>query len=161
MVKFIKSNQEWTDLKKNDLVIVDFTASWCGPCKAITPVYEQLAKDNQNIVFVKVDVDEMNQLAAQEGVSAMPTFMSFVKGQKYREMRGADRNGLQELIKEAHDYYQVLVKRELRDKPVDESIEELQSKSIKELKAMIQERGLSLVGLSEKQDLILKLKHQI
>ena len=75
-VKFIESESEWNQaLEKNTLLIADFTASWCGPCKQISPIFEKLAEENKDKMgFVKVDVDQQNSLAAKYGVSAMPTF---------------------------------------------------------------------------------------
>jgi len=55
-------------------VIVDFTATWCGPCQRIAPIYEQLAAEfSSSCVFIKVDVDENQETAAACGVQAMPT----------------------------------------------------------------------------------------
>ena len=53
---------------KGQTVIVDFTATWCGPCKAIAPLFEQLSQQNPHVVFIKVDVDENDETAAAEGI---------------------------------------------------------------------------------------------
>ena len=58
-------------------LLVDFTASWCGPCKMIGPYFEELAAKFQNVVFVKVDVDDLDDIAAECGISAMPTFQLY------------------------------------------------------------------------------------
>merc|ERR1711916_22820 len=60
-------------------VVIYFTATWCGPCKHISPVYESLSKKYFNFSFLKVDVDKNKDIAQKFGVSSMPTF-HFVKG---------------------------------------------------------------------------------
>ena len=71
------------------LVVVDFTATWCGPCQRIAPEFAKMAEDNPDCVFVKVDVDENEDVAQEQGVSAMPTFMYFKNGKKVDELVGA------------------------------------------------------------------------
>jgi len=80
------------------LVVVDFTASWCGPCQKIAPVFEALAGAHTDVVFVKVDVDEAEDVAAECGISAMPTFQFYKKGAKVTEMTGADEGKLKEAV---------------------------------------------------------------
>ncbi|TGZ38585.1 Thioredoxin, partial [Temnothorax longispinosus] len=62
----------------NNLVIIDFFAVWCGPCKMIGPLIEELSKEMQDVVFLKVDVDECEDIAAEYEISSMPTFV-FIK----------------------------------------------------------------------------------
>ena len=63
---YIESAEEFQEtLASNAVVVVDFTASWCGPCQMIAPIYEDMAKANQAIKFVKVDVDKLDDVAAQ------------------------------------------------------------------------------------------------
>jgi thioredoxin 1 len=62
-------------------VLVDFFATWCGPCKAMEPVIKDVAKTVEGKVrVVKVDIDKQRQIASQYSVSAVPTFMIFKKG---------------------------------------------------------------------------------
>ncbi len=79
-------------------VFVDFSATWCGPCKMIGPVFEELAAKNPAGCFVKVDVDELEETARKCGISAMPTFQAFKAGKKVAEMKGADPAGLERFI---------------------------------------------------------------
>lgn len=87
----VTSPQEFNDiLSKNKYVFVDFYADWCGPCKMMTPVVEALERENTHVVFVKINVDSAQELTRTYGVSAMPTFMSFVNGKKTEQIMGAN-----------------------------------------------------------------------
>lgn len=64
----------------NDIVLVDFWAEWCGPCKNFAPVYEKASEQHEDIFFAKVDTEAEQQLAAQAGITAIPTLMAFREG---------------------------------------------------------------------------------
>jgi len=81
------------------LVVVDFTASWCGPCKRIAPFVEEMAAKYSEAVFLKVDVDICPETAAAYSVSAMPTFILFKGGEEVEKLQGADQHGLEDRIK--------------------------------------------------------------
>ncbi|VDN98535.1 unnamed protein product [Rodentolepis nana] len=90
-VRHISDEKEFEDLVKGDkLVVCDFYATWCGPCKALAPKLEALAKEKTSVVFVKVDVDEMEDLAQKHEVSAMPTLIVFKRGAPVGRFIGAD-----------------------------------------------------------------------
>ena len=81
-------------------VLVDFFATWCGPCVRIAPVLDALAKEHPQVEFVKVDVDEAQELAQAQGIRAMPTFKMFKGGAEVGMVRGADEGAIRDLLVE-------------------------------------------------------------
>uniref|UniRef100_A0A0C3TEV4 Thioredoxin domain-containing protein n=2 Tax=Guillardia theta (strain CCMP2712) TaxID=905079 RepID=A0A0C3TEV4_GUITC len=84
---------------KDKLVVVEFTAAWCGPCKRIASKYEEMALENPNTLFYKVDVDENYETATSRSISCMPTFQFFVNGQCMDDVVGADIEKVLEKVK--------------------------------------------------------------
>ena len=81
------------------VVVVDFTAVWCGPCQKIAPFFATLAsKYPKKALFVKVDVDELEDVAAGAEVMAMPTFQIYKKGEKVATLTGASEDKLQAMV---------------------------------------------------------------
>lgn len=74
--------------------MIDFTASWCPPCRTIAPIFADMAKKNSNVVFLKVDVDEMKAIAEQFSVEAMPTFLFMKEGEVKDRVVGAAKDEL-------------------------------------------------------------------
>ena len=62
-------------------VIVDFWADWCGPCKMLSPIIEEIGQENKDIKIVKIDVDAENELASKYNINSIPTVMIFDHGQ--------------------------------------------------------------------------------
>ncbi len=67
-------------ITENDIVLIDFWADWCGPCKSFAPVYEKASEKHTDVVFAKVDTEAEQELAAQAGITAIPTLMAFREG---------------------------------------------------------------------------------
>ena len=84
----------------DSLVVLDFTATWCGPCQRIAPAFDAMAKEMPHVRFLKVDVDELGELAAEMGVTSMPTFLFFRNGESIAQLRGADEGRLRALVTE-------------------------------------------------------------
>lgn len=83
------------------LVIVDFFATWCGPCKMIAPKLEELANElGQAILVLKVDVDECEDIATEYKISSMPTFIFFKNGKVIQQFSGANFDKLKTMTLE-------------------------------------------------------------
>ncbi|GJJ12958.1 hypothetical protein Clacol_007205 [Clathrus columnatus] len=79
--------------------VIDFYATWCGPCRVIAPIFEKLSGQYPNVNFLKCDVDNVTDVAQKYKVTAMPTFV-FLKGSsEIHRIRGADARGLESTIK--------------------------------------------------------------
>jgi thioredoxin 1 len=81
MIHLTSDTQFYNLITHNHLVVIDFFATWCGPCKVLTPQLESLSKVYPNVVFIKVDVDEFEDIASTHQISAMPTIMFYKNGQ--------------------------------------------------------------------------------
>lgn len=76
-------------IEHKGVVLVDFYADWCGPCKFVAPIIDELAKEMTNVSFVKVNVDENQDLAGEYSVFSIPTFLVFKDGKVVDQFVGA------------------------------------------------------------------------
>lgn len=89
MVKQINSDSFKTEvLDHKGVVFVDLYADWCGPCKMTAPIIEELSEEIESVKFVKINVDENQQLAAQYNIFSIPTFMVFKNGKVVNQFVG-------------------------------------------------------------------------
>lgn len=92
-------NENFDELIK-DKVVVDFFATWCGPCKMLGPVFEELSTEINDIKFIKVDIDEHEDLCRKYKVMSVPTLIVFDKGKEVKRNIGfISKDKLKEFIK--------------------------------------------------------------
>lgn len=80
MLIHLEKNQDFKNLIKEGVTLVDFYATWCGPCKMLAPQLEQLAEKRQDINVIKIDVDQHEELAAEFNIRVVPTLILFKDG---------------------------------------------------------------------------------
>lgn len=80
MLIHLEKNQDFKSLIKEGVTLVDFYATWCGPCKMLAPQLEQLAEKRQDINVIKIDVDQHEELAAEFNIRVVPTLILFKDG---------------------------------------------------------------------------------
>ncbi|MCI7550896.1 MAG: thioredoxin [Actinomycetaceae bacterium] len=94
--------QNFNDTVKEGTVLLDFWASWCGPCRNFSPVFEGVSEEHPEYTFGKVNTDEQTELAQAFQVMSIPTLMIFRDGIRIFEGAGAlDKHSLEDLIKQA------------------------------------------------------------
>ena len=90
MKPIIINNNNFEEIKKNDKpILIDFFASWCGPCKMLSPIIDQIAEERNDIVVAKVDVDSEPELAEKFGVFSIPTLVILKDGKIVHQSAGA------------------------------------------------------------------------
>ena len=89
VIPISKENFQTEVLQSDRPVLVDFWAPWCGPCRMVGPILDQIAQENEEIKVCKVNVDEQAELAAQFQVMSIPTLMVFKNGQVVNKALGA------------------------------------------------------------------------
>lgn len=89
IIEITDDNFEDKVLKSDKLVVVDFWAEWCGPCRMVGPILEELAAENNNIVIGKMNVDDNPEVPTQMGIRNIPTLLFFKGGKVVNKFVGA------------------------------------------------------------------------
>ncbi len=97
----LKTDQFKEAVEKGGILLIDWWAAWCGPCRAFAPIYEEVAAENPDAVFAKVDTDAEQQLAAAFGIQSIPTLMIFRdRVLLFNEPGMLPKQALQEILKQ-------------------------------------------------------------
>ena len=103
-------------LTSNELVFVDWWASWCGPCRSFAPVYEAVSEENPDVVFAKVDTERESELAGSFGIMSIPTLMIFKERVLlYSEPGALPPAVLRDLVEKAKEADMVEIHRQLEE----------------------------------------------
>lgn len=98
-VVITKDNFESEVLKAEGTVLIDFWATWCGPCRMLSPIVDEVANERTDVKVGKINVDEQPELAQQFGIMSIPTLIVFRNGQKVNESVGLiPKEKVEELI---------------------------------------------------------------
>ena len=99
MVVEIKTQDQFNaTLSIEGIVVIDFFATWCGPCKVIAPLLDQLSKEYESVKFIKVDVDQFSDIADEYDIASMPTILFTKNGEDVGRLVEPDMSGMKAII---------------------------------------------------------------
>jgi thioredoxin 1 len=109
-------------IRENEIVLVDFWAEWCGPCRSFAPTYSAVAEENPEIVFAKVDTEDQQQLAGAFGIRSIPTLMIFRDQVLLYSQPGAlPRSALNDLIGQVQELDMDDVRRQIAEQETQQA----------------------------------------
>jgi thioredoxin 2 len=119
-VELTKENFEQA-VSTNSMVVVDFWASWCGPCKGFAPVFERASEQHQDVVFAKVNTDDEQEIAGAFGIRSIPTLMVFREKVLLFQQAGAlPASALDQVLEQAKALDMKQVHAEIAKQEIDE-----------------------------------------
>lgn len=100
MLKKINQDSFEEEVLKKEKVLVDFNAKWCGPCRMLGPVLEQVSNEIENVSFVSIDTDDNHELAKEYGIMSIPCLIVFENGKETKRSIGLiSKSEIENLIK--------------------------------------------------------------
>ncbi len=112
-------------IENNAIVLIDFWAGWCGPCKMFGPVFEKASEKHPDITFAKVDTEAQGDLASLFGIQSIPTLAIFRDGiLLYREAGALPEAGLEELIGQVRKLDMDKVRADIENQKAEEAVDE-------------------------------------
>ncbi|MEY4899454.1 MAG: thioredoxin [Actinomycetota bacterium] len=113
-VEFDKSAFEAAIVAEDSLVLVDFWAEWCGPCRQFGPIFERVSDKHPDITFAKVDTEKEQELSAMAGIKSIPTLMMFRDGiLLFNQSGAAPESALEDIIAQARNLDMAAIRAEL------------------------------------------------
>lgn len=120
-VELDKDNFEAT-ITDNDIVIVDFWAPWCGPCKSFSPIYEKLSDKHEDIVFAKINTEDQQELGASFNIRSIPTLMIFCEQIVIFSQAGAlPESAMEEIIAKVRELDMDMVRADIEKQQAENS----------------------------------------